>query len=496
MADAYETVLEYVRDTYALRAAGSLLGWDQETMMPPKGGESRARSLSAISRVLHQRVTDAAFGERLASAETQTGLSPIQIVCLRQIRRDRDLAVKIPEQLAADLAHTASLSQQAWVECRAKNDATGFLPWLGKMIDLKRREIDCLGPVEHPYDALLDQYEIGSTVKTLRPVLDNLCRQTQDLLPAILAKQKPEKDASPFGGIPFPIAEQKAFNEEVLAAMGFDLQAGRLDASAHPFTESQGQADVRLTTRYREDDIQNALYSTLHEGGHGLYEQGFSPEHALTPLAEAVSLGIHESQSRLWENAIGRSLPFWKWLTPRLRKRFPNLPSACDSETLWRRANRVQASLIRVEADEVTYNLHVALRFRLEEALFSGGLKVGDLEASWKEGMRDLLGLVPETPAQGFMQDVHWSCGLFGYFPTYSLGNLIAAQLLEALRKDMPDWDGRLESGDFLPIRDWLREKVHRHGRSLSPQEIVLQATGSALSAEPFLRYLRAKYLA
>jgi carboxypeptidase Taq len=495
MPNAYDTLLDHVRDTYALRSAGSLLGWDQETMMPIKGGETRARSLSAISRVLHQRVTDTAFGDLLAAAETNVELSATQQACLKALRRDRDKAVKIPEQLAADLALTSSLSQQAWVDCRANNDAAAFLPWLNKLMALKRREIECLGPVAHPYDALLDQYEPGATVASIRPVLESLGKQTTELLPAILDKQGSYEPATPWGQMRFALPAQQAMNENVLTAMGFDLQAGRLDASAHPFTESLGARDVRLTTRYREDDIQNALYSTLHEGGHGLYEQGFSAEHALTPLAEAVSLGIHESQSRLWENAIGRSLPFWRWLTPRMRQHFTDLPSTCTPEALWQRANRVSRSFIRVEADEVSYNLHIVLRFRLEEALFSGQLQVQNLEAAWNDGMHELLGITPAKASQGFLQDVHWSCGLFGYFPTYTLGNLVAAQLLEALRRDFTDLDMRIEKGDFAPIREWLRRQVHGHGRSLTPEQIVMQATGEALSSAPFLRYVKTKYL-
>jgi carboxypeptidase Taq len=405
--------------------------------------------------------------------------------------------------LAADLAQTGSLAQQAWAECRAKENAAGFLPWLEKLVALKRQEIHCMGPVAHPYDALLDSYEPGATEAKLTPVLESLRIETQALLPQILAAQQQREGTGPgaqsvgepWGKVTFPLNEQADFNRYVLEKMGFDLEAGRLDASTHPFTEGLTVQDVRLTTRYREDDIQNALYSTLHEGGHGLYEQGFDPTLANTPLAEAISLGIHESQSRLWENAIGRSLPFWKWLTPELRKRFISLPPSCTPEALWRRANRVAPSFIRVEADEVTYNLHIVLRFRLEKALFQGDLQVSDLEQAWKDGMTEVLGITPAKPSQGFMQDVHWSCGLFGYFPTYSLGNLIAAQMMEALRRDFPDFDTRIERGDFASIREWLRVKVHTHGRALSPEEIVMQATGSPLTSAAFLRYVKNKYL-
>jgi carboxypeptidase Taq len=516
MPNAYETLLEQVRDQYALRSAAGLLGWDQETKMPPKGGEVRARAQAALSRVMHQRITDAAYGDALTSTESQAGalgLGARERACLAALRRDRDKAVKIPERLAAEMAETASLAQQAWAQCRAQDNAAGFLAWLEKVIALKREEIACMGTVAHPYDALLDSYEPGATVAALAPVLESLGEETAKLLPLILDKQAREKrgaDATtrvdgtsvePWGDYRFPIAAQQAFNEEVLTAMGFDLQAGRLDASAHPFTEGLSCRDVRLTTRYREDDVQNALYSTLHEGGHGLYEQGFDEANALTPLAEAVSLGIHESQSRLWENAIGRSLPFWRWLTPRLRAYFPGMVEASGEDlphALWRRANRVGSSFIRVEADEVSYNLHIVLRFRLEKALFEGAISVRDLEGAWNEGMQSLLGIKPPRPSQGFLQDVHWSCGLFGYFPTYSLGNLIAAQMLEALHRDFGGrevFDAQIERGEFAPIREWLRQKVHAHGRALTPEQIVRSATGAPLSSEPFLHYVRGKYL-
>lgn len=500
MPNAYENLIEQVRDFYALRSAAGLLGWDQETKMPPKGGETRARAMAAMSRVMHQRITDKAYADALTSAEAMPGLSSRQLACLAALRRDRDKAVKIPERLAAEMAETASLSQQAWAQCRAQDDAAAFLPWLEKLITLKREEIACMGAVAHPYDALLDGYEPGATVAGLTPVLESLGEETAKLLPLILDKQARDvkPTAEPWGDYRFPIPVQQTFNEDVLKAMGFDLEAGRLDASAHPFTEGLACRDVRLTTRYREDDVQNALYSTLHEGGHGLYEQGFNEADALTPLAEAVSLGIHESQSRLWENAIGRSLPFWRWLTPRLRSCFAELPAEVTPEALSRRANRVGASFIRVEADEVSYNLHIVLRFRLEKALFEGGLKVADLEGAWNEGMLSLLGIKPPRPSLGFLQDVHWSCGLFGYFPTYSLGNLIAAQMLEALHRDFGGrdaFDSQIERGEFAPIREWLRQKVHAHGRALTPEQLVQQATGESLSSGPFLRYVRAKYL-
>lgn len=491
MTRAFDTVLELSRDLYALRSAVGVLSWDQETCMPPKGAEGRARSLAALARVMHQRFSDPRLAEALEAAAAGP-LSDEERAVVRELRRDRDKAVKIPEALAAGIAETVSLAQRAWAEARPKNDTAAFNPWLAKVVALRRQEAECLGYAETPYDALLENYEPGARASSLRVLLADLKSKLVPLLGRIRAAQGDAPD--PLAGKAFPIEAQRAFNQALLGAMGFDLGAGRLDESAHPFTEGAHPQDVRLTTRYDERDPMSALFSTLHEGGHGLYEQGFDPRWYGTPMAEAVSLGVHESQSRLWENQVGRSRDFWTRWYPDLRAAFPAQLSALPLDGFLKAINRVRPSFIRVEADEVTYNLHIVLRFELETELFGGRLEPADLEAAWNEGMRRNLGVTPPEPRLGYMQDVHWGCGLLGYFPTYTLGNLRAAQLFEAARAALPGLSADVRAGRFGSLGAWLRENVHRHGRRYDGDALMEKVTGRKTEAGPFLAYLEAKY--
>jgi carboxypeptidase Taq len=492
MHNAFKPVLELSRDLYALRSAVGILSWDQETYMPPKGGEGRARSMASLARVMHQRFSDPRLKDALDAAAAATDLSPDERVVVRELKRDRDKAVKLPESLASEIAETVSLSQRAWAEARPKNDTAAFNPWLAKVIALRRQEAECLGYAETPYDALLDNYEPGARASYLKGLLTDLKAKLVPLLGRIREAQGGAPD--PLAGRVFPVAGQRAFNQKVLAAMGFDLEAGRLDESAHPFTEGTHPDDVRLTTRYSQTDLMSALFSTLHEGGHGLYEQGFRAEWHGTALAEAVSLGVHESQSRLWENQVGRSRDFWSRYYPELQGVFPSQLSGLPLDGFLKAINRVQPSLIRVEADEVTYNLHIVLRFELETALFGGELEPAGLEAAWNEGMRRNLGIVPEKPSVGYMQDVHWSCGLLGYFPTYTLGNLRAAQLFDTARAALPGLPEDIRAGRFAGLKQWLNANVHFHGRALDGDALMETVTGRKTSAEPFMAYLETKY--
>lgn len=497
MNRAFETVLELSRDLYALRSAMGVLSWDQETYMPPKGGEGRARSMAALARVMHQRFSDPRLAEALLAAEAalSAGAKPLseeERVVVRELKRDRDKAVKLPEALAAEIAETVSLAQRAWAEARPKNDTAAFNPWLAKVIALRRQEAECLGYAETPYDALLDNYEPGARASSLRALLADLKSKLVPLLGRIRAAQGSAPD--PLAGKTFPLEAQRGFNHGILAAMGFDLEAGRLDESAHPFTEGTHPRDVRLTTRYHEGDLMSALFSTLHEGGHGLYEQGFLPEWYGTPMSEAVSLGVHESQSRLWENQVGRSRDFWTGRYPGLQAAFPGPLSGLPLDAFLKAINRVQPSFIRVEADEVTYNLHIVLRFELETALFNGDLKPADLEPAWNESMHRNLGVTPPEPRLGYMQDVHWSCGLLGYFPTYTLGNLRAAQIFDAARRALPGLPGDIRAGRFGALKAWLGENVYRHGRRYDGDALMEKITGHGTSAGPFLAYLESKY--
>ncbi len=494
-----EALRKSAREIGALRSAAGLLGWDQETFMPPHGGAARAESQAALGALIHRLLTSDAHW-RLIEDASAMDLAPRERALVRELRRDAEDARKVPADLAEDLARTASLAQQAWSKARAADGGKGapaeFLPWLRKMVALKRREAECLARGDSAYDALLDQFEPGARVATVSPVLQSLRDGLVPLLNRVLAKSPPGSlSAEPWEGKAFPLDAQARYNERLLRDMGFDLESGRLDASAHPFTQGMAPGDVRLTTRYREDDWLNAPFSTLHEGGHGLYEQGLPQEDWGTPLGEATSLAIHESQSRFWENRVGRSRAYWEFCLPVAGEYFGGLLAGATVDGVLARVNAVERSFIRVEADEMTYNLHVLLRFQLEEAIFSGALEVEGLSAAWDEGMEKLLGIRPPDAARGFLQDVHWSCGLFGYFPTYTLGNLYAAQFAAAMESDLGDLDTKIRVGDFAPMRDWLRENIHRHGREFSAAELCLRATGKELDASHFLRYLEGKYL-
>ena len=483
------------RELYALKSAAGLLGWDQETYMPPKGGEARAESQAVLGTLLHQRQTADSLQKLLDVAASQD-LSGRDAALLREMRRDAEMARKIPEELATELARATSLSQQAWAKARAQNAPGDFFPWLRKMVDLKRREAACIGYVETPYDALLDQFEPGSRASRIRPVLEKLRDGLVPLLGRILEKRFATPAGKPsWAGRIIPLDQQKAFNERLLRDMGFDLEAGRLDASTHPFTQGMAPTDVRLTTRYREDDWLNAVFSTLHEGGHGLYEQGLPIAEWGNPLGEAASLSIHESQSRFWENRVGRSRAYWERYLPVAQEYFGSALAGAAVDEVLREVNAVSPSFVRVEADEATYNLHILLRFQLEEALFSGALEVEGLSEAWDDGMEKMLGIRPPDAARGFLQDVHWSCGLFGYFPTYTMGNLYAAQLAVAFERERGSIDDKVRAGDLASMREWLREKIHKHGREFPAAELAERATGEDLNPEYFLKYLEGKYL-
>lgn len=487
----YQDFLNKTRELYALRSAQALLGWDQETMMPRLGGQARARTAAAVASIIHEKYSAVDLGEVLGQLQAAE-LAPHEAACVREVARDRRKLMAVPPSLARELAETTSLSQQAWSRARPGNDTAAFNPWLEKVLALRRQEAECLGYDKNPYDAMLDEYEPGARVEGLVPLLGEVQNTASDLLRRIReAGARPRRD---FLERDFPVSAQKVFCRTVLAGMAFDVDAGRLDESAHPFTQGIWPTDVRLTTRYAPGDFAGALFSTIHEGGHGLYEQGFMPEHHGTPLAEAVSLGVHESQSRLWENQVGRGRAFWKHYFPELQRVFPTQLRDVGPEEFYRAVNAVQPSLIRTEADEVTYNLHVILRFDLERALFEGSLQVAELEGAWNNGMRELLGVESPEPRNGYLQDVHWSVGLMGYFPTYTLGNLIACQLMAAAGSAIPDLDTQLAAGAFKPLREWLRNNIHRHGRRFPPAELVERATGKPLTAQPFIAYLEEKF--
>lgn len=473
----------------ALAGAVNLLSWDQETYMPPRGAAARGEQLAALQGLGHERLVDPRLGEALERAEAAPG-DEERRAALAALRFDRDRAVRVPVALVKELARSQSRGVQAWRTAREASAFARFAPELTHLVELRREMADALGvpPGGERYDALLEGYEPGMRVARLEPLLRRLAGWLAPL--ADRAASATVEDGFLRGR--FEAGAQWDFTLELLEAMGFDLQAGRQDRSAHPFSTGIDPGDVRLTTRIHEELPLSAIFSTLHEGGHGLYEQGLPERWRGSVLGAAASYGLHESQSRLWENQVGRSLPFWRHFLPRLAARFPSL-AGVPVEAFHRAANKVERTLIRVEADEVTYNLHIVLRFELEVALLRGQLQVADLPAAWSDRCAALLGVRPARDAEGCLQDIHWAWGEIGYFPTYTLGNLYAASLFAAAGRDLPGLEEEIGTGNLAPLLGWLREKVHRAGRTLPAEELVRRATGAGLTDEDLRRALTAK---
>lgn len=487
-ARPYDELLAHMREASLLSGTSALLAWDQETYMPAGAGERRAEQMALMAKLAHERATDARIGDWLTASEASA--DDAERACVRELRRDHERATRLPASLVTELAATESRAQQAWAAARGASDFAQFQPWLEKIVALQRQKADCLKQGgQSRWDALADLYEPGMRAADLRELFGPLRTRLVALRQRLDAGTRPDPT---FRDRCIDEGRQEAFVREVVTVMGFDFSRGRIDRSAHPFCTSTG-GDVRLTTRFHKDNVLDALGSTMHEGGHGLYEQGLPTAQFGNPLGEAVSLGIHESQSRLWENHVGRSEAFWQWCWPVAQR---HLGDACDGQdagSVYRLSNLVTPDLIRVEADEATYDLHVMVRFELETDLIDGAIEVGDVPARWNELYADYLGVDVPDDARGCLQDVHWSCGLFGYFPTYTLGNLYAAQFAAAAGRALGDLDGMLAAGEFGPLRQWLRSNVHEHGRRYSPAELCERATGAPLSSEPFLDYLEQK---
>jgi len=495
MSDPIRVLRDQLAVISDLRAAAAVLHWDQETQMPPGGAAGRAMALATLTRLAHESFTSSGTGDLLAAAERAAGpLDPESddAALVRVTRRDYDRLTKLPPDFVAERAREASLSTEVWKEARKQNDFAAFRPSLQKMVDFARRTADYLGYAEHPYDALLDLYEPDMKAREVDTVFARLREVTVPFVRALGARGRPIDDAVLHEE--YPEAQQEAFGLTVAQAFGYDLGRGRLNVSAHPFATGFSTGDVRITTRYNRRDLSEAVFGIFHEAGHAMYEQGVAPELNRTPLARGASLGLHESQSRMWENLVGRSRRFWEHYLPVLRQYFPDQLRGVEAEEFYRAVNRVTPSLIRTSADEVTYNLHIMLRFDLEKALLEGQVKVDDLPAAWVAKMDEYLGVTPATDADGVMQDIHWSGGALGYFPTYALGNIISVQLFEAARRAAPGIDDDIANGQFATLLGWLRQRVHRHGRKFLPREILQRATGETLTAEPYLRYLQRKF--
>ncbi|MEM9666273.1 MAG: carboxypeptidase M32 [Bacteroidota bacterium] len=493
-ADALADLRARLDAAHDLQQAAAVLEWDQETYMPDGAVEARARQLATLHRLHHETLTDdvvQALLDRLTGPQSDLDPHSVDGHLVRVAARDVAQAVKIPGSLVADLAQAVARGKQAWKEARATDTFATFAPALARILELNIRKAEALGYEDQIYDALLDQYEPGMPTQAVTDVFEAL-RPPLVALVEDLAAAPPVDDA--LLRQRYPEAKQWDVGMAVLQDIGYDFNRGRQDRSAHPFTTSFSVTDVRITTRFDEHYLPTGLFGTLHEAGHGLYEQGIDASLAGTLLAEGTSLALHESQSRLWENLVGRSRPFWQHYYPKLQAAFPDQLRGVPFASFYRAINRVEPSLIRVEADEVTYNLHIMLRFELEVELVEGRLAVADLPEAWNDRMATYLGLTPPSDADGVLQDVHWALGAVGYFPTYALGNLMSAQLFTQIRRDQPSLDADLAAGRFAPLLTWLQTHVHRPGRTQSALEIMERLTGGGLSAEPWLAYVRSKY--
>ncbi|HOI43192.1 MAG TPA: carboxypeptidase M32 [Elusimicrobiales bacterium] len=495
MENKFAELRKKYEETAALGSARAVLAWDQRVTMPPGGAPGRARAMSVLSRTVHARATDPEIGRLIAGTwdwAQAKGPDSFEAAYLRVLKREYDQGVKLPSDFVGEFSAVASAAMAAWEAAKKNSDFPSFAPHLEKIVGLARRQAEYLAPGAPAYDTLLDLYEPGMRRAELEPLLGTLAEGVKPVIKAISERSAAVSDDILKGD--FDEKAQLALADELVRELGFDFSKGRQDRSAHPFTTGFSLSDIRITTWTMRDWLPACVYASLHECGHALYAMGAPAEFEFTPLAGGAGLGVHESQSRFWENIVGRSRPFCEWLLPRLRRHFPGKFDRTGPEELYRAVNKSGPSFIRVEADEVTYDMHIALRFALETALLDGSLKVKDLPEAWNAKMKELFGIVPGNDAEGVLQDVHWSQGTIGYFPTYSLGNLMAAQLNEAMRADIPDMDGLVARGEFVPLLRWLREKVHMHGARYFPADLLRRAIGKERSAVPFLSYIKGKY--
>ena len=483
-------------EAYLLSHSIAVLYWDQETYMPDSAVEERSEQVSLLEGILHEKLIDDKWGElfsRLSVNDKSVpeSFSSLDQAFLRESYRRYKRKIKLPVGLVTDFSAEVSIAQSKWVKAKKDNNYSLFSPHLNKLINYSREIADLVGYDEHPYDALLDEYEPWMKTSEVKAVFDKFEPGLRSLIERI--KDAPQIDSS-FLNQPYPVELQDQFGKKLQKGMGYDFERGRLDVTSHPFSTTLGYNDVRVTTRYNENDLLSGLFGNIHEAGHGQYEQGFGKDLRGSLLADGTSMGIHESQSRFWENIIGRDINYWAHNYPELVKIFPEQLQNVSLTEFYKAVNKVEPSLIRIEADEVTYSMHVIMRFRLELALISGDLSVNDLPDAWAAESEKLLGIKPETFSEGLLQDIHWSAGLYGYFPTYALGNLYGAQFTNIMRDDIKDFDLCLITGELLPIKNWLHDKIHKYGSSVSATDLIRNISGESLNSDYFLKYLEKKY--
>ncbi len=492
MNDKLERFKEIMAEVADLETAAEVLDWDQQVNMPPGGTEARGNQLATLGKLSHQAFTSDEVGKLLDELHSDgTVLSPDEEAMVRVAKRDYDKATRVPSSFVGEMAVVSTKAHAAWVEARKKSDFSIFRPHLEKVVEMARKYISFFPPADHPYDTLLDRYEPGMKTAEVKAIFESLRPRQVELIKQItLAKQV--KDS--FLHKNYDEKKLWDFGVDVVTRFGYDWKRGRQDKAPHPFETSFSVNDVRITTRFEADHPMAMIFSTMHELGHAMYEQGNNPAYERTPLHHGTSLAVHEFQSRMWENLVGRSLPFWRYFFPRLKKVFPSQLGNVDLKTFYKAINKVEPSLIRVNADEATYNLHIMLRLEIEIGMVEGKMTVKDLPQIWNSKMKEYLGILPPSNALGVLQDIHWSGGMLGYFSTYALGNLISAQLWEKVNKDVPDLDEQFRKGKFDALLGWLRTNIHQHGRKYDPQDLVQRVTGSKITPEPYIRYLTKKY--
>ena len=473
----------------------SLVNWDSATGAPPKGTSLTSKAKGTLASEMFRLTTSEEMGsylETLTKTTVYNQLDDVTKACVRERKRSYDKAKRIPPTLHKEFVIHSSNARKFWEEAKSTDNFAHFQPSLEKMVEIMRRFIDCYGYDEHPYDALLDNYEPQFTVKKLDTLFSGLRTRTIELLERV-QRSSHQPNSEVFTQF-FDVAKQKEFSLFILPKLGYDLDAGRLDESAHPFATGINTGDVRITTRYHERDPRGAIFGTIHECGHALYEQGVNPDLEGTIIRRGTSMGIHESQSRFLENIVGRSYEFWTLFYPDLQRFFPEQFKEVSVEEFYRAVNAVEPSFIRVEADELTYNLHIMIRYEIEKALMASEIEVKDLPDIWNEKIKEYLGITPPSNSLGVLQDIHWSFGGFGYFPSYSLGNLYAAQIRHTLLQQMPSFTTLIAEGNFTPIREWLREQIHQYGKMYTPAELIMRVTGEELNAAYLMDYLEEKY--
>jgi carboxypeptidase Taq len=493
----FEALVEHSKSLHHFQSILTLLHWDQETYMPPGGISARSEQIAELSHLIHEKKISRSHAQALeefvhltTGTPKKKSLTSDQKICIREWHKDYCRATKLPSAFVKAFSQLTSEASQIWAMAKKDNNFKLFAPFLKKIIQMNREKADILGFGDHPYDALLEAYEPCMTSSRVSRIFEGLQKELQSLLKKISQAKKVD---TRFLRRAISDEKQHEIGAWICAQMPMEPGYTRLDVSSHPFSMALHPHDSRITTRYLKHSFLSNIFSILHEAGHSMYEMGLPTAHFGTPLAEATSLTVHESQSRWWETLLGRSLPFWKHMYPTLQKKLPYLKTV-PLARFYRAIHEVAPTFIRVEADEVTYGLHVILRFEIEKQLIAGSLSVSDLPDAWNAKFKELFGVVPPTPAQGCLQDIHWSLGDFGYFPTYALGNLLAAQLFQTFAKKHPDWEARVASGEFPFIRDWLKQNIHIHGKRYNSDELAKRATGKTLSEDAYCHYLKAKY--